>query len=72
MNKKRFIKGISVIEYSLVVAVVAVALWGMRVYVKRAVAGRWRQAADTFGYGRQYDTKTDPKYTGPQLNLWGK
>ncbi len=71
-NRRRFINGISVIEYSLIVAVAVTALLGMSVYVKRAVCGRWRQAADTFGYGRQYDMKSDPKYVGPQLNLWGK
>jgi len=53
MNKKNKIKAMSVIEYSLVVAVLVAALLGMRIYLKRAVSGRWRQAADTFGYGRQ-------------------
>lgn len=72
MDKKIYIKGVSVIEYSLIVAVAVAALLSMSIYVKRAISGRWRQAADTFGYGRQYDTKDDPKYVGPQLNLWGK
>ena len=46
-------KAISVIEYSLIIVVVVAALLAIHVYLKRAVSGRWRQAADTFGYGRQ-------------------
>ena len=63
-------KAMSIIEYSAVAAIVAMALIGMQIYVKRAVSGRWRQAADTFGYGRQYDTNRDTNYTGPQMNIW--
>jgi Flp pilus assembly pilin Flp len=47
-------KAISIIEYSLIVAVVVAALFGIQIYLKRAISGRWRQAADTFGFGRQY------------------
>jgi len=32
--------------------------------VKRAISGRWRQAGDSFGYGRQYDA--------PEIKIWGK
>ncbi len=63
MNDKRYIRAVSAVEYSLIVAVVVAALLGMQVYVKRAVSGRWRQAADTFGYGRQYDSK--------EMNIFG-
>ncbi len=65
-------RGISVIEYSLIVAVAVAALLGMSIYVKRAISGRWRQAADTFGHGRQYDVKSEQGYNGPLTNLWGK
>jgi len=67
-------RALSVIEYSLIVAVVAAAALGMQIYLKRAVSGRWRQAADTFGFGRQYDPNQDPKYTGPKpaFQIWGK
>jgi Flp pilus assembly pilin Flp len=64
MKRDRLVRAASVIEYALVVAVVIAALLGIQVYVKRAVCGRWRQAADTFGYGRQYDA--------PELKIWGK
>ncbi len=43
------------LEYAVFVAVVAAALMGMSVYVMRAVAGRYRQAGDAFGQGRQYE-----------------
>jgi len=53
--KRRLLKGSAIVEYALVIAAVAVALIGMSVYLKRAVCGKWKQSADTFGYGRQYD-----------------
>lgn len=46
-------KGTSIIEYSLLIAVVIAALIGMQFYVKRAVSGNWKQAGDVFGFGRQ-------------------
>ena len=64
MYKKRNLKGMSIIEYSLLIAIVVSALFGMQIYLKRAISGRWRQAADGFGYGRQYDA--------PQIKIWGK
>ncbi len=71
-NRGRLIKGVSTIEYSAVVALVVLAICAMSFYIQRAVSGHWRQTADSFGYGRQYDTKTDKNFVGPQLNLWGK
>lgn len=53
-------------EYSLLIAVAVAALLCMQFYVKRAVCGRFRQAADAFGYGRQFEpgvtkvTKKEP------------
>jgi hypothetical protein len=54
MRRDKKIRAVSTLEYSIVVAVVVAALLGMQIYLKRAVCSRWRQAADTFGYGRQY------------------
>ena len=56
MSRKRHIKAVSMIEYSFIIAVVIAALLAMQIYFKRAIAGRWRQTADTFGFGRQYQT----------------
>lgn len=58
MKKDRLIRAASMIEYALVIAVVIAALLGIQVYVKRAVCGRWREAADIFGFGRQYQSPT--------------
>lgn len=46
------------IEYAVLTAVILAAFLGMSVYLKRAISGRWREAADTFGYGRQYQYDT--------------
>ena len=43
------------IEYAVLIAIVVAALLGMSVYTKRALMGRWREAGDTFGSGRQYE-----------------
>ena len=51
MNK--YHKAISLIEYCMIVAIVAGALVGIQIYLKRAICGRWRQTADVFGFGRQ-------------------
>ena len=62
--KMRNLRAASIIEYSLLLAVMVAAILGMQIYLKRAICGRWRQAADTFGYGRQYDA--------PKVKIWGK
>lgn len=46
-------KGSLAIEYAFLIAIVAVVLIAMSPYFMRAICGKWRQAADTFGYGRQ-------------------
>lgn len=43
------------IEFALLIAIVVVALLGMSVYLKRSLYGKWRGAADSFGFGRQYE-----------------
>jgi Flp pilus assembly pilin Flp len=49
-----FNKANLVIEYAVLIVVIIAALLGISVYLKRAVSGRWRESADTFGHGRQY------------------
>ena len=48
-------KAISLVEYSLFIAVIIAALLGMQIYLKRAICGHWKEAGDVFGFGRQYD-----------------
>jgi len=43
------------VEYCVLITVVVAAFIGMQVYLKRAVCGRWKSNADTFGFGRQFD-----------------
>ena len=52
----------STIEYALLIAVAVAALITMSVYIKRAVSGRFKDTADSFGFGRQYEPDhTDQK-----------
>lgn len=48
-------KGAFSLEYAVLIAVTAAALIGMSIYIKRALCGKWRDAGDVFGYGRQYE-----------------
>jgi Flp pilus assembly pilin Flp len=42
------------LEYALLIAVLIVVLIGTALYFKRALSGKWREAGDSFGFGRQY------------------
>ena len=48
-------KGSFVLGYAVLITVIISALLCMHVYIKRAICGRWREAADVFGGGRQYE-----------------
>lgn len=48
-------KGSSILEYAIIISLVVAALVAMSVYIRRAVCGKWRQAADSIGFGRQFD-----------------
>ncbi len=52
---RRDARGISTIEYAVLIAVAVAALLSMAVYTKRALCGKWRMAGDSFGHGRQYE-----------------
>jgi hypothetical protein len=49
-NKKGFLS----LEQALLIGVLIAAMIAMSVYFKRALSGKYRQAGDTFGQGRQY------------------
>lgn len=51
-------KGVSIIEYSLLIAIVIAALIGIQIYVKRAICSNWKNAGDVFGFGRQFQPDT--------------
>jgi Flp pilus assembly pilin Flp len=42
------------LEYAVLIGVVAAALVAMRVYMVRVVQEKYRQSADVFGEGEQY------------------
>lgn len=48
-------RGFLSIEYAVLIAIIAAALIGMAVYLKRSLSSKWRETGDTFGHGRQYD-----------------
>ena len=54
LNARR--RGSFSLEHATLIVVVAAAMIGMAVYVKRALSGRWRSVGDTFGYGKQYES----------------
>lgn len=56
MRKKKYSQAMSTVEYTLLVAVIVAALVGIQIYLKRSVADRFRQAGDTFGFGRQFQS----------------
>lgn len=43
------------IEYVVLILLIMGALFVMQKYLTRNTSGRWKTAADSFGYGRQYD-----------------
>jgi len=47
-------KGELSLEYAILIAMVIASLLVMGVYIRRAASSRWRDAADSFGFGRQY------------------
>ena len=55
-------RAFSTLEYAVLTVVVIAALITMSIYIKRAVSGRFKDTADSFGFGRQYDPDhTDQK-----------
>lgn len=48
-------RAFTTLEYAVLIAIVVAGLIGMSVYIKRALSGKWRDAADSFGSGRQYE-----------------
>lgn len=53
-DKKMRNKGMLSMEYAFLIVAILAALLSMFVYLQRSICGKWRESADTFGYGRQY------------------
>ncbi len=56
-NKSFRQKGVSIVETSMLLVIVIAVLLVMQIYVKRAINGRWKEAGDVFGFGRQQEIK---------------
>ncbi len=48
-------KGLSIIEYAVLIVMVLSALFIFKDQIKRAFFGRYKSAGDSFAYGRQYE-----------------
>jgi hypothetical protein len=55
-NAERNRAGMSIMEYSMLLVALVAALLSVQVALKRVIAYKWRDAADSFGLGRQYET----------------
>ena len=51
-SANRMIAGLSIIEYAVLIALVAAAVVTMQRYLVGALGGKWREAGDTFGGGQ--------------------
>lgn len=49
-------KGSFTLEYTVFIVLLLLALLAMRFYLKGAMQGKLRSAADAFGQGRQYES----------------
>jgi Flp pilus assembly pilin Flp len=47
--------GMTTMEYVILISVIFLALLAMQTTLRRAVSSRWKDAADSFGSGRQYE-----------------
>ena len=54
MKRRKDNRGQYLLEQALLIALVAAALVGMRVFLARVVQDKFRQSADVFGQGEQY------------------
>lgn len=46
--------GFLTLEYVILIFIVVVAILAMRRYLTNALSGKWKESADVFGSGRQY------------------
>lgn len=48
-------KGITSLEYAVLVIALILAIVAVQTTLRRAIASKWKETADSFGSGRQYD-----------------
>lgn len=54
-ERQRLKRGSSALEYTVFIIIFSLAIVLMQTYILRGFSGRWRAAADIFGYGSQFD-----------------
>ena len=71
---KMFIKnrGVSTVEYMLVIAFILAAFAFFQKYIFRGISGKLHGVGDSYGYGRQYDPKRTIEclYDSRFFNVW--
>jgi hypothetical protein len=60
-------RGISMIEYVLLIVVVMGILFAMWPQITRAMAGRWKSSGDAMGFGRRFDSQRSTECTFAQV-----
>ncbi len=80
--KKLFLyrRAASALEYMLLLSFIMATFVVFRIYILRALSGKWKTSGDTFGFGRQYDPRPFGKagekggtlecYFEPRINAW--
>jgi len=64
-------KGLSVLEYAILVIIIISAFLVMRNYIQRGIYGVWGKTGQSFAFGRQYDSqKSIDCAFDEQSNLW--
>ncbi len=48
-------KAYAFVEYAFLISLVITGIMAMSVYFRRAISGKWKDSADSFGYGLQYE-----------------
>lgn len=57
-------RGITTLEFAILVAAILAALIAGQVYLRRAISYKWRESVDgTFGQGLQYSTEPGKETT---------
>jgi len=54
MKKNEFVAQ-SIIEYTMVIAIIAAALIAISWFLRTRVQANWQESADAFGSGRQFE-----------------
>lgn len=62
-------RGISVLEYTMLIIIILGVLFVMQFYIARAFHGRWKATGESFGFGRQYESGKTVDCVYSQLNV---